>query len=115
MRAEVQRANILVFRPSGHLETEFVELFKQVVDEGMKHGAPHVFWDGETMTGYDSEFRQRIGQYCVSVKNRVSSMNVYTPNPFVAMGAAVVNVWLGGFFNISKTREDFERVLAAVR
>ncbi len=115
LRVEIPRAHILIFRPSGHLEAAFVELFQQVVDESVSEGRPHLFWDGEAMTGYDSDFRKRIGEYCVAVKSRVASMNVYTPSPLVAMGAAVINIWLGGFFRVVKTRDELEAIMGNIR
>ncbi len=92
-----------------------VELFVDSVSAALAEGTPHLFWDGEEMTGYDSKVRVRIGEHCVAVKARVASMNVYTPNRFVAMGASVINVWLGGFFNIVRTREELERLISEVR
>ena len=114
-RVEQPASDVLVFRARGHLEAEFVDLFEQVVDEAIKTCRPHLFWDGEQMVGYESRFRQRIGDYCVKVRSRVAAMNVYTPHRFVAMGAAVINVWLGGFFTIIRTREDFEKLLDDTR
>lgn len=115
LRTERHGREVLLFRASGHLETELVELFQEVVDDALVVGRPHLFWDGEDLTGYDSEFRLRLGKYCVAVRDRVGSMHVYTPHRFVAMGAAVINVWLGGFFQMKKTREELMAALEAQR
>lgn len=115
LRTERLGREVLLFRPTGHLEVAVVELFENVTDDAIKDGKPNLFWDGEAMVGYDSAFRVRLGEYCVKVKADVASMNVYTPNRIVAMGAAVINVWLGGFFTIVKTRAELERLLAQKR
>lgn len=115
LRCERLGREVLVFRAQGYLEAEFVDLFEQFVDEAIAETRPHLFWDGLTMTGYESEFRQRIGSYCVKVKDRVRSMQVYTPNRMVAMGASVINMWLGGFFTILSSHEELERRIADAR
>ena len=114
-RTERPIPDILIFRATGHLEASFVDLFAHVVDEAIAETRPHLFWDGEAMTGYDSAFRKRIGDHCVKVRDDVAAMNVYTPNRMVAMGASVINVWLGGFFTIIKTRDAFEQALERAR
>ncbi len=115
LRVERPAREILIYRGSGHLQAELSDLFVQSVNDAVDEGRPHLFWDGEEMVGYDSDFRIRIGKHCVAVKDRVAAMNVYTPNRFVAMGAAVINVWLGGFFNIVRTRKELEDLIADAR
>ena len=85
------------------------------MDDAIKEGKPHLFWDGTAMNGYESAYRLRLGKYCVRVKERVASMNVFAPQPLVAMGAAVINVWLGGFFTMHKTRDELMKTLAKVK
>jgi hypothetical protein len=114
-RVERVSKNAIVFTPRGHLSVEFFDLFASMVDDAIADGRPHLFWDGEKMVSYDTDFRVRLGKYCVQVKPRVSSMNVYTPQPLVAMGAAVINVWLGGFFTMHKTREALLETLLRAR
>ncbi len=115
LRTERPAREICIFRATGHLEVGFVELFVEVVKDAIKVGRPHLFWDGEAMIGYDTEFRQKLGEYCVLAKPHVSAMNVYTPNRFVAMGASVINIWLGNFFTMFRDRAEFEECLQNVR
>lgn len=115
MRTERLARDVIVFRAVGHIETEFIDLFSKVVSEAIADGKPHLFWDGEEMTSYDSEFRQKIGAYCLEVKGSVSAMNVYTPSRLVAMGASVINIWLGGFFTMFSAREPFDKALTQAR
>lgn len=111
LRTERPAREVAIFRATGHLEASFVDLFEEVVLDAVKVGRPHLFWDGDAMTGYDTEFRQRIGDFCVRVKPKVAAMNVFTPNRFVAMGAAVINIWVGNFFTIFRDRTSFEECL----
>ena len=111
LRTERPAREVCIFRATGHLEDSFVELFEEVVLDAIKVGRPHLFWDGEAMSGYDTEFRQRIGECCVRLKPSVNAMNVFTPNRFVAMGAAVINIWVGNFFTIFRDRGAFEDCL----
>jgi hypothetical protein len=105
----------ILFTPTGYLVAEFVELFELMVDEAIADGRPHLFWDGTDMRGYESDFRIRLGKYCVRVKEKVSSMNVYAPQPLVAMGASVINIWLGGFFTMHKTRESLLDAMSRIK
>ena len=102
----------VIYRGGGHLAAELAELFVQSSNDAIAVGRPHLFWDGEGMMGYDSQVRIRIGTHCIAIKDRVAAMNVYAPSRFVAMGAAVINLGLGGFFNIVKTRDELERLIA---
>src|SRR5512132_2373748 len=111
MRTERPAREVCIFRATGDLEASFVELFEEVVLDAMKVGRPHLGCDGDAMTGYDTEFRQRIGECCVRLKPSVMAMNVFTPNRFVAMGAAVINIWVGNFFQIYRDRARFEECL----
>ncbi len=115
LRTERLARELLVYKPAGYLEESFVELFERVTNEALTEGRPHMFWDGAAMTGYSSDFREKIGHYCLSIKPRVAAMILFTPNPIVAMGASVINVWLGGFFQITKSRAEFEQLLDARR
>lgn len=115
MRVDRIARNAIVFEPKGHLVVEFVELFELTVNDAIADGRPHLFWDGTDMSGYDSKFRVDLGQYCVRVKDKVESMNVFTPQPLVAMGASVINIWLGGFFTMHKTRESLFEALAKLK
>ena len=116
LRVERPAPNIVIYRGQGHLQAELAELFVQSVNDALENGTkPHLFWDGEGMTGYDSQVRIRIGEHCMAVKHEVAAMNVYTPNRFVAMGAAVINVWLGGFFNIVRTRAELDDLIYDAR
>ncbi|MEO7108947.1 MAG: hypothetical protein ABI183_00800 [Polyangiaceae bacterium] len=115
MRIDRVSRNAIVIEPKGHLEAGFVELFEIAVDDAITDGKPHLFWDGTAMTGYDSAFRLRLGKYCVRVKHQVASMNVFTPQPMVAMGASVINIWLGGFFTMHKTRNELMETLTRVK
>lgn len=106
LRVERRARDVLLFEAVGHLEADLFGLFRDAVETALVSGRPHLFWDGENLTGYDSDFRARIGGYCVEVRDRVGSMHVYTPRRFAAMGAAVINVWLGGAFQMKKTRGE---------
>jgi hypothetical protein len=115
MRVDRVARNAIVFEPKGHMEAPFVELFEITVNDAIEDGRPHLFWDGTDMTSYDSKYRLGLGQYCVRVKDKVASMNVFTPQPLVAMGASVINIWLGGFFTMHKTRDSLFETLAKVK
>ncbi|UJR85395.1 hypothetical protein [Sandaracinus amylolyticus] len=115
LRAERLGRQLLVFRARGHLAADLVELFERQVTAMFDDGAPHVFFDGTEMSGYDSEFRLRIAKYLVSVRDRAQSLNVYTPHRMVAMGAAVVNVAVGGVLSVFDERASFERALEQAR
>lgn len=115
LRIERVSREAVVFRATGHLAAEHADAFRQAVDEAIVDGRPHLFWDGHAMTGYDTEFRQKTGAHCAEVKDRVQSMQVYTPSRMVAMGASVINMWLGGFFTMVKTREELEQRIAEAR
>jgi hypothetical protein len=115
LRIETPHPLILVYRARGHLARDFVEPFIESVETALADGRPHLFWDGTEMVGYDSDFRKQIGAYCVRVKGRVEAMNVYTPSRMVAMGASVINIWLGGFFSMLKSAEAFQLLLDETR
>jgi hypothetical protein len=115
LRIERLGRELIVYKPSGYTDESLLDLFEQITNEAIAEGRPSMFWDGEAMTGYSSQFRERIGHYCQENKPRVTAMILYTPNPLVAMGASVINVWLGGFFQITKSRAEFDRQLNALR
>ena len=112
LRVESRSRDVLLFEAVGHLEVDLFGPFRECVETVLASGRPHLFWDGENLTGCDSDFRLRFGTYCVEVRARVGSMHVYTPYRLAAMGV-LLDVWRGGAFQRKRTRGELWAALEA--
>jgi hypothetical protein len=72
-----------------------------------------VFNDTERMATYDPGFRNVLTEWSDSKRGRLLTIHILTGSKFVAMGAAVANMMLGGNIKMYASRAAFEAAFTA--
>jgi hypothetical protein len=101
---------------SGYLEVDAAHaLHRQLTPLFARGTAVRLFYDAEALESYDPKFRIVMGNMHKEWLPQLAELHGLVRSRIVAMGAAVVNITLGGKLQVVNSRAKFEQALAAAR
>jgi hypothetical protein len=108
---------VMLFTYGGHLTADGVPFVDASVDRVLKAGIrPHLFVDLEQISGYDTEYRQAIGQWARRVEIDVEGWFFLVRSRIVAMGVTLSTLRARAPIKATAKRSEFDAALqAAVR
>ena len=109
-------STVYVTTVSGHMDLEHASLFEAYGADRVRlsGGGLHVFHDWLTMTGYESECRQRLTRWSVKHLDAYAEVHLAVRSKIVAMGVQVANIALRGLIHVHPDRAPIEVALRRV-
>lgn len=99
---------------TGYASPDIAERIIEWVDRAIADGErPAVFHDWDGATGYDPRVRPRFATWYARIRNKVSSVHVFTRSKVVSMGVALVSIAMNNAIVAYQERRPFEVALAA--
>jgi len=100
---------VLIYRMVGILDGSFVSQFIAAADEQIAKGRMlDLFFDTERMAASNPDFRRRMTEWHLAIKEHTRSLNVLVQSKVIAMSVAAVNLATGDMLKAYGERAAFE-------